>query len=71
LPKLGALDDRQRRIIEQMTARIVKQLLHQPIRQLRQISDNRDDVLPIVARLFGLDRGEPTPLSTEAMEEEK
>jgi len=71
LPKLGALDERQRRIIEQMTARIVKQLLHQPISQLRQISDSRDDVLPIVARLFGLDRCEPTLLSTSATEEKE
>lgn len=71
LPKLGRLDERQRRIIEQMTARIVKQLLHQPISQLRQISDNRDDVLPIVARLFGLDRCEPTLIGTDATEEKE
>jgi glutamyl-tRNA reductase len=71
LPKLGRLDERQRRIIEQMTARIVKQLLHQPISQLGQISDNRDDVLPIVARLFGLDRCEPTLIGTDATEEKE
>jgi len=71
LPKLGRLDERQRRIIEQMTARIVKQLLHQPISQLRQISDNRDDVLPVVARLFGLDRCEPTLIGTDATEEKE
>lgn len=69
LPKLGELDERQRRIIDQMTARIVKQLLHQPITEMRHISDNHDDVLPIVARLFGLDRCEPTLFGANALEE--
>ncbi|MDW8103695.1 MAG: glutamyl-tRNA reductase [Armatimonadota bacterium] len=57
LPKLGELTDHQKRVIEQMTSRLVKQLIHQPISELRSIADE-EEVLPLFARLFGLDRRE-------------
>lgn len=57
LPKLGDLNDHQRRVIEQMTSRLVKQLIHQPIAELRQMVDE-EDVIPLFARLFGLDKRE-------------
>lgn len=69
LPKLGHLDERQKRIIDQMTARIVKQILHHPISELRNVLEE-SDVLPLFARLFGLNEREPVLARTASSEEE-
>jgi len=70
MPKLGNLSEHQKRIIDQMTARLVKQLLHHPISELRHILDE-DDVLLVFARLFGLDRKEPMLCAVASQEEER
>lgn len=69
-PKLGDLDERQRRIIDLMTARIVKQMLHYPISELRSMLD-KDDALALFARLFGLERREIVPAGGNSVEEER
>lgn len=68
MPKLGDLNEHQRRVVEQLTARIVKQLLHRPISELRNLLDE-DEALTIFARLFGLERQEQTPALTALSEE--
>ncbi len=70
LPKMGELDAHQQRIIEQMTARIVKQLLHRPISELRNLLDE-DGALPLFARLFGLEKQEPVLAGGSAVEEDR
>lgn len=69
LPKLGNLSEHQRRVIEQLTVRIVKQLLHRPISELRNLLDE-DDALPIFARLFGLEQQERAVALAASSEEE-
>ncbi len=67
--KLGDLDEHQRRVIEQMSNRIVKQILHQPISELRNLLDE-DGALPLFARLFGLEKQEPACPAGAVLEEE-
>lgn len=69
LPKIGDLDERQQRIIEQMTARIVKQILHQPISELRNLLDEEEALL-LFARLFGLEQQQSCVSSGSTVEEE-
>lgn len=54
LPKLGNLSEHQKQVLDLMTARIVRQLLHYPISELRNLL-NDGDTLPLFARLFGLE----------------
>ncbi len=70
LPKLGNLTEHQKRIIDQMTVRIVKQILHHPVSELRNILDE-DDALLIFARLFGLEQKEPVLAAVTSSEEEQ
>ncbi|GIV18875.1 MAG: glutamyl-tRNA reductase [Armatimonadota bacterium] len=69
LPKLGNLNEHQRRVIEQLTVRIAKQLLHRPIAELRNLL-NEEDVLPIFARLFGLQYPEQPVAAANSSEDE-
>jgi glutamyl-tRNA reductase len=59
LGKLGDLTDEQKAVLEQLTGRLVKQLLHHPISELRQ-SAGEEDALAAASRLIGLD---PKPKS--------
>jgi hydroxymethylbilane synthase len=65
LPKLGPLNEHQRRVIETLTARLVNKLLHAPTAQLRTLArlasfhgsggDGQPDPLELAARLFQLE----------------
>ena len=67
LPKLGALNDHQRKVIETLTTRLVSKLLHSPTAQLRTLarrasfhderenSNSNPDPLQLAARLFQLE----------------
>jgi glutamyl-tRNA reductase len=57
LAKLGALDDRERRTIEALTAGIVNKILHAPTVNLKRSSrDGRvRDYVQLVRHLFELD----------------
>lgn len=66
LPKLGPLSERQRKVIETLTTRLVSKLLHSPMAQLRALArsapfhtvrGNGGDVHPLelAARLFQLE----------------
>ncbi|MEJ5250674.1 MAG: glutamyl-tRNA reductase [Armatimonadota bacterium] len=70
LPKLGNLDDRQKQVIDQLTARIVKQILHHPISQLRNMLDE-EEALTLFARLFGLESCDRSSLAAVLETEEE
>lgn len=65
LSKLGPLNERQRKVIETLTARLVNKLLHSPTAQLRTLarqaslhgstSDSGPDPLRLAAQLFQLE----------------
>jgi glutamyl-tRNA reductase len=54
LAKMPALDDDERKRLEAMTGAIVKKLLHEPIRRLRDIEGGREHTAAL-RHLFGLD----------------
>ncbi len=57
LAKLGPIDDRQRRILEALTAGIVHKLLHPPTVYLKRASGEGQvrDAVQLIRRLFNLD----------------
>ncbi len=55
LPKLGELTDKQTQVVEQLTRRIVQQMMHQPLHSLNSIADNTADLEAFV-RIFGLEK---------------
>ncbi|MCS6830651.1 MAG: glutamyl-tRNA reductase [Armatimonadota bacterium] len=70
MPKLCDLNDRQKGVVEQLTLRIVKQLLHHPIAELRKLLDDDDDALPLFAQMFGLEHLPQANVAMGASEEE-
>jgi glutamyl-tRNA reductase len=70
--KLGDLPESTEAEIERMADRLVKKILHQPIRSLREAAtrEHSDGLLNAALRLFGLRRGGPRPPAPERRERE-
>lgn len=59
LPKLEGLDERQERVVEGLTRRLVNKLLHAPTQEIKSLAQEADTCEPflLARRLFGLERG--------------
>ena len=53
LSKMGPLTEDQKEVLDQLTNRLVKQLLHHPISELRS-SAGEEETLAVLSRMFGL-----------------
>ncbi len=67
LPRLGSLDDKDRRTLEAMADAVVNKLLHHPLMELKRRADGTDNALLIDAtrRLFDLDAAPSPDAATE------
>jgi len=56
--KLGELDDKQQRVVEQLTRAIIQKILHRPIRRLRASVDRGDtlECTSLYREIFGMER---------------
>ena len=53
--KLSALTDEQRKAVEQLASSIVNKLVHPPTAALKEDAEDKDELIAMVKRLYGLD----------------
>lgn len=61
--KLGALDERQRQVVEELTRAMIHKILHRPIRHLRGAVERGDtqECTALYEKIFGLDPSPAVP----------